>query len=101
MTEKKFPQNMRALRIVAEELLRPFLTGGTVNDMHGLKSILSDISSKSKTAHLWFGYVIKAVFIMMMLICAEREADWCLCLTAVKEMLPYLFCCRACQLCSI
>ena len=101
MTGKKFPQNMRALRIVAEELLRAILTGDTVNDMHGLESILSDISSRSKTSHLWIDCVIKAVFIMMMYIRAEREADWCLHLTAVKEMLPYFFCCRACQLCSI
>ena len=75
MIGKKFPQNMRALRIVAEELLRPILTGDTVNDMHGLESILSDISSRSKTSHLWIDCVIKAVFIMMMYIHAEREAD--------------------------
>ena len=77
---------MRALRIVAEELLRPILTGDTVNerpiltgdtvnDMHGLESILSGISSRSKTSHLWIDCVIKAVFIMMMYIHAEREAD--------------------------
>ena len=48
MTGKKFPQNMRALSIVAEELLRPILTGGTVNDKQGLESILFDISSRSK-----------------------------------------------------
>ena len=53
---------MRALRIVAGELLRPILTGGTVNDMHGLESILSDISS-IKTSHLWIDCVTKAVFI--------------------------------------
>ena len=64
MTGKKFPQNMRALRIVAEELLRPILTGGTVNDMHGLKISLSDISSRSKTSHLWIDCVIKTVFII-------------------------------------
>ena len=52
MTGKKFPQNMRALKIVAEELLRPVFTGGTVNDMHGRESILPDISSRSKTSHL-------------------------------------------------
>ena len=52
MTGKKFPQNMRALRIAAEELLRPILTGGTVNDMYGLESILSDISSRRKASHL-------------------------------------------------
>ena len=81
---------MRALRIVAEHL-RPILTGGTVNDMHGLKSSISDIRSRSKTSHLWIDCVIKAVFIMMMYICAEKEADWCLYLTAAKEMLPYFF----------
>ena len=59
MTGKKFPQNMRALRIVAEELLRLILTCGTVNDMHGLESSLSDISSRSKTSHLWIEGVIK------------------------------------------
>ena len=62
LTGKKFLQNMRALRIVAGELLRPILTGGTVNDMHGLESILSDISS-IKTSHLWIDCVTKAVFI--------------------------------------
>ena len=82
---------MRALRIVAEELLRPVLTGGTVTDMHGLESILSDISSRSKTSHGWIDCVIKAVFIMMMFIRAERAADWCLHLTAAKEMLPNFF----------
>ena len=72
MTRKKFPQNMRTLRIVAEELLRPILTGDTVNDMHGLESILSDISSRSKTSHMWIDYVKKANFIMMMYISTER-----------------------------
>ena len=67
------------------------MTGGTVNNMHGLKSSLYDISSRIKTSHLWIVCVIKAVFIMMMYICAEREADWCLHLTAAKEMLPYFF----------
>ena len=46
---------------------------------------------KSKTSHLWIDCVTKAVFIMMIYIRAEREADWCLHLTAVKEMLPYFF----------
>ena len=91
MTGKKFPQNMRALRIVVEDLLRPILTGGTVNDIRGLKSSLSDNRSSSKTSHLWIDCVIKAVSIMMMYICAEREADWCLHLTAAKEMSPYFF----------
>ena len=52
MTGKKFPQNMRAPRIVAEELHRPILTADTVNDIGGLESILADISSRSKTSRL-------------------------------------------------
>ena len=74
---------MRALRIVAYELFRPVLIGGTVNDMHGLDSILSNISSRNKTSHLWIDCVIKAVIIMLMYIRTEREADWYLHLTAV------------------
>ena len=35
--------------------------------------------------------MIKAVFIMMMYIRTESETDFCLHLTAVKEMLPYFF----------
>ena len=91
MTGKKFPQNVRALRIVAEELLRPILTTDTINDANDLQNVLDDISSRSRTAHLWIDCVIQAVFIMMLYIRAEREADWCLHLTAVREMLPYFF----------
>ena len=54
MTGKKFPQNMRALRIVAEELLRPVFTIDTVNDMHGLDSILFLISV-AEVKHLMCG----------------------------------------------
>ena len=75
MTGKKFPQNVRALRIVAEELLRPILTTDTINDANDLQNVLADISSRSKTAHLWIDCVIQAVFIMMLYIRAEREAD--------------------------
>ena len=55
---------MSALR--SAEFLRPILTGGTVNGVCGLKSILSDISSRSKIYYLWIDCVIKAVFIIMM-----------------------------------
>ena len=49
---------MRAFRIVAEELLRPILTGGTVHHMHGLESILSDISRRSKISYMSIDCVI-------------------------------------------
>ena len=59
--------------------------------MHGLEGILSDIRSRNQASHLWIDCVIKAVFIMMMYIRAERDAYWCLHLTVVKEMLPCFF----------
>ena len=48
MTGKKFPQNMRAFRIVAEELFR-----WHSKCVQGFKSLLSDISSRRQTSHLW------------------------------------------------
>ena len=59
MTGKRFPQNVRALRIVVEELLRPILTVETINDINGLNTVLTDISSRSKTSHLWIDCVLK------------------------------------------
>lgn len=45
--------------------------------------------SKSKTSKLWVDCLIKAVFIMMLYVRAEREGDWALHLVTVKAMLPY------------
>ena len=91
MSGKKYPQNVRALRIVSEELLRPVLSANKVDDFDELEQLLSDISSRSKTSRLWIDCVIRAVFIMMMYIRAEREGDWGLHLVAVKAMIPYFF----------
>ena len=38
-----------------------------------LKAFFSNVSSRSKTFHMWIDCVIKAVFSMMMYICAKRE----------------------------
>ena len=54
-----------------------------MDDFDELEQLLSDISSRSKTSRLWIDCVIKAVFIMMMYIRAEREGDWGLHLVAV------------------
>ena len=91
MSGKKFPQNVRALRIVTEELLCTILTDENINDVNRLNHVLADISSRSRNSRLWIDCVIRAVFIMMLYIRAEREADWCLHLSAVKAMLPYFF----------
>ena len=52
MTGKKFPQNVRALRLVAEELLRPILSSNEVNNFDELEQLLNEIGSRSKTSRL-------------------------------------------------
>ena len=91
LTGKKFPQNVRALRMVVEELLRRTIEGNNFQSMHDLMSFLEDISSRSKTAKLWIDCLVKPVFVMMMYIRGEREGEWTLHLQAVKLMLPYFF----------
>ena len=61
-TGKKFPQCVRALRMLVEELLRPLLKDVTIDSHNKLFSILEGKSSKSKTTKLWVDVVIKPVF---------------------------------------
>ena len=87
---KKYPQNVRALRILTEEVLRPLIEedpGGQTT----FKSMLCNVASKSRTAKLWAGVLVKGAMLMMLYVRAEREGDWCLHLYAVKEIIPYFF----------
>ncbi|KAJ8351728.1 hypothetical protein SKAU_G00232040 [Synaphobranchus kaupii] len=70
LSGKKFPQIVRALRMMAEE---------------------DQIASQSRTAKLWVEVLVKPVFLMMSYIRAEREGDWLLHLTTFRKMLPYYF----------
>jgi len=90
LSGKKFPQNVRALRIVAEELLRRIVQDNNMASYDELILCLDDVAS-SRTAKLWVDVVIKPVFIMMQYIRAEREGDWPLHLEAVQQMVPYFF----------
>jgi hypothetical protein len=87
---KTFPQNVRALRIVAEELLRKIVQGNDMASYDELIIFLDDLA-RSRSAKLWVDVVIKPVFIMMQYIRAEREGDWPLHLEAVQQMMPYFF----------
>ncbi len=89
LTGKRFPQNVRALKLVVEELLREFLV--KTDCYADLMEALGDAATQSKTTELWFENLVKPVFIMMLFVRAEREGDWPLHLWAVKEMLPYFF----------
>jgi hypothetical protein len=52
---------------------------------------LESAAAQSKTTKLWVECLIKPVFLMMLYVRAEREAEWPLHLYAVKEMMPYFF----------
>ena len=90
LTGKKFPQRVRALRIVAEELLRPILKEELINSYEDLMEFLRNKSELSKTTRLWVDVLIKSVFICCRYLRAESERDWPLHLNAVEEMLPNL-----------
>ena len=94
LTGKKFPMNVRALRMVAEELLRDVIGNGQLKGHHDFMNVLEDLASKSRTAKMWLDVFIKPVLIMMLYIRAEREGDWPLHLQAVKLMMPYFFASR-------
>ena len=72
LTGKKFPQNMRALRLVMEEVLRSLVEREGLTSYHNLLEILEELCQKSKTSRLWVDCLIKPVFIMMQYVRAEQ-----------------------------
>ena len=66
LSGKKFPQNVRAMRLVVEELLRGTMNDDNVTTMDELLSRLEKAASVSKTSKLWVDCFIKPVFIMML-----------------------------------
>ncbi len=91
LSGKKYPDNVRALRMLVEEILRPVIAKHQITSMTELQHILHDVSLQSRTAKLWVECLIDPVFIIMKYVRAEREADWPLHLATVKEMLPLFF----------
>jgi len=88
---KKFPQNVRALRIVIKELLRMSFLENRFQRYSEFEDYLDKTATESRTSRLWVDCLIKPVLIIMMYVRAEREADWPLHLAAVALMLPYFF----------
>ena len=98
LTGKNFPQNTRALRLVAEELLQPIISSAETHE--DLVSILEKEPTKSRTAKVWVENLIKHVLMMKMIyVRAEREAEWSLHLWAMQQMITYFFAAGACELC--
>ena len=86
---------LRALRIVVEELLRDILS--KVDTYESMMEVLETKASQSKTTQWWVENLVKPIFIMMLFVRAEREVDWPLHLWAVKEMIPYFFAAGHCN----
>lgn len=91
LTGKKYPQNVRALRMVAEEALRRIIQDKPLDCSDDLAQILENEASKSQTTKLWVDVLIKPVLLTMMFVRAEREGDWPLHLATYKQMMPYFF----------
>ena len=60
LLRKNFPQNVHALRICAEEVLRDLLSDESVND--GIIKLLNSIATRSSTSHLWLDAFVRPVF---------------------------------------
>ena len=91
LSGKNFPQNMGACRLLVEELMCQLFDREELARYRDMNSLLVRSSEQSRATKLWVDCLIKPVFIMMMFLRAEREADWPLHLKAVQLMLPYFF----------
>lgn len=91
LSGKKYPQNVRALRMVVEELLRPLFQANQLKSAEDLWNLLEELGKRSVTSRLWVECLIKPVFKMSTYISAERESDWSLHLLIVEGMIPLFF----------
>ena len=90
---KKYPQNVRALRLLTEELLRPVFEKENqhLTNMDDLEKLLDELATQSRTTKMWVYNVIKPTFLMMMFSRASHEGDWPLHIKVAEAMLPYMF----------
>ena len=93
LTGKKFPQNVRALRIVAEEALCGIIQDKPLHCSGDLMQILETEAYKNQTTKRWVDVLIKPILLNMMFVRAECEGD---CPNAT-----ILLCCGVCELCEI
>ena len=91
LTGKKFPQNVRSLRMLAEEVLRGVIDNNRLESKGDLMEVLENIAKRSKTDKLWIDMLIKPVFMITNFVRVEREPDWLFHLQVCKLMLPYFF----------
>ena len=78
LTGKKYPDNVRALRMLVEEIIRSLFQTQNLGCMADLRRALDDVAAQSSTAKLLVNCLIKSVFTIMKYVRAEREVEWCL-----------------------
>lgn len=86
---KKFPQNVRALRIIVIEMLRPLISQDTTES--DFTATMEELCKKSVLAEHWINNLVRPVLLVMMYIQAERNGKFDLHLHACKQMLPFFF----------
>jgi len=64
---KKYAQNVRAVRMLTEELVRPVLEkeNSDIASTDDLENALDELSARSRTTKLWVYNIIKPTFLMM------------------------------------
>ena len=78
LSGKKFPQNVRALRMMAEEVVRGLFMDHHFENTEDPTKALDQIARQSRTVKLWVEILVKPVLLMMTYVMAEREGDWLL-----------------------
>ena len=91
LSGKKFPQNVRALWMMAEEVIRSLFINHHFTTADDITKALDQIATANRTVKLWVEILVKPVLLMMTYIRAEREGDWLLHLATFRKMLPYYF----------
>ena len=93
LQSKTYPQNIRALRLLTEELLRPVFEkeNGRLTSMGDLKDVLDELAAQSRTTKMWVNNVIKPTFLMMRFCRASHEGDWPQHITTAEAMVAYMF----------
>ena len=87
---KKYPQNMRALRILSEELLQPIFARHQVRDRDHLDSILGTLSEQRRTSKAWVDLNIR-LSLMIQFTRTTHEPAYSHLVLTIKAMLPHFF----------
>ena len=90
LTGKKYLQNLRALRMITGDLLRPLLKDGKITWHSQLINVLEEKSNSSRTTKLWVDVHIKPLFLCLLFIRTELQEDWPL-LKNAKSMILLFF----------